>query len=50
MNDKSKPKICFEISEEQKERVLKTLPRDFNLSEKLRLALDKVMDELETEE
>lgn len=50
MNDKpNKPKICFEISEEQKDRALKILPRDFNLSEKLRIALDDVMDELEKE-
>ncbi len=49
MNDKSKPRICFEITDDQRKRALKTIPRSFNLSEKLRSALDKVMDGLETE-
>ncbi len=51
MNDKpNKPKICFEISEEQKDRALKILPRDFNLSEKLRVSLDGIMDKVEENE
>ncbi len=49
MNNEPKPRICFEITEEQKERALKTIPRGFNLSEKLREALDEIMDELEKE-
>jgi len=47
MNDKSKPRICFEITYDQRERALKIIPRSFNLSEKLRIALDEIMDGLE---
>jgi hypothetical protein len=43
----NKSKICFEISDEQKERALNIIPRGFNLSEKLREALDGIMDGLE---
>jgi hypothetical protein len=46
----NKPKICFEITDEQKERALKIIPRGYNLSEKLRIALDGIMDGLEKEE
>jgi hypothetical protein len=41
-----KRKICFEISKEQKNKVNRLLPC-FNLSEKLREELNKILDELE---
>jgi len=37
-----KPRICFEITREQNE-IIKELPRSFNLSEKLREALDNIL-------
>jgi hypothetical protein len=46
----TKPKICFEITDELKERALKAIPRGFNLSEKLRDALVEIMDKLEKNE
>lgn len=41
----SKPKVCFEITEEQNIEI-KTLPRTFNLSEKLRGALQTILIEV----
>jgi len=46
MNNKPKPSVRFEITEEQNTKV-KALPRSFNLSEKLRIALDDILDGLE---
>ena len=37
-------KICFEVSEEDFKRG-KKLPRDFNISEKLRKAYEKILKE-----
>lgn len=39
-----KPKVCFEITEEQSNEV-KTLPRTYNLSEKLRDVLGTILRE-----
>ncbi len=38
-------KVCFAINEEQHQKV-KALPRSFNLSEKLRGTLDKILDDI----
>lgn len=48
MSVNSKSKVCFEITEEQSNRI-KQLPRTLNLSEKLREVLDTIlMDVLDT--
>lgn len=39
-----KPKVCFEITEEQSNKV-KKLPRNYNLSEKLREVLGTILRE-----
>jgi hypothetical protein len=44
MNIPEQRKVCFGISEELDKRV-KNLPRSFNLSERMRQALDKILDE-----
>ena len=41
----AKPKICFEITNEQN-KIVKELPRSFNLSEKLRDALTNILDSM----
>lgn len=46
MNNKPKPSVRFEITEAQKIKV-DALPRSVNLSEKLRIALDDILDGLE---
>lgn len=42
MSSNSKPKISFEITEEQSNKI-KKLPRTFNLSENLREFLDTLL-------
>jgi hypothetical protein len=44
MVSNSKPKVCFEITEEQSKEI-KKLPRTYNLSEKLREALTIILIE-----
>lgn len=41
-------KVCFQVSEYQDQKV-KALPRSYNLSEKLRKELDKILDKYEKE-
>ncbi len=41
-------KVCFQVTEEQHQKV-QGIPRSFNLSEKLRIALDKILDRYEKE-
>lgn len=41
-------KVCFQVDEEHHQKV-KALPRSYNLSEKLRKELDKLLDKYEKE-
>ncbi len=42
MGINSKPKVCFEITVEL-DKLVKELPRSFNLSQMLREALEKIL-------